>query len=123
MEGNQICDRTLGLIQLFHWLDTPLRDTVKPVALGAPPKRSFSEDPDWHRGFLVSIKTRLSSACHGLIIHGMKPLPAPHVPGDTEFQRFDNAMRKILSVSKSELLKREAEEKKARGNKRRPSKA
>jgi hypothetical protein len=42
----------------------------------------------------------------------MKPLPAPHVPGKTEFQRFDNAMRRVLTVSKEELLKREAEEKK-----------
>jgi hypothetical protein len=37
----------------------------------------------------------------------MKPLPAPNVPGKTEFERFDNAMRQVLSVSKEELLKRE----------------
>lgn len=42
----------------------------------------------------------------------MKPLPAPPIPGKTEFQRFDNAMRRVLTVSKEELLKREAEEKK-----------
>jgi hypothetical protein len=41
----------------------------------------------------------------------MKPLPAPHVPGKTEFERFDNAMRQVLSVSKEELLKREQREK------------
>src|SRR5947207_2217432 len=41
----------------------------------------------------------------------MKPLPAPHVPGKTEFERFDNAIRKVLSVSKEELLKREAPQK------------
>ena len=41
----------------------------------------------------------------------MKPLPAPDVPGKTEFQRFDNAVRQVLSVSKEELLKREAKEK------------
>jgi hypothetical protein len=40
----------------------------------------------------------------------MKPLPAANVPGKTEFERFDNAMRKVLSVSKEELLKREAQE-------------
>jgi hypothetical protein len=40
----------------------------------------------------------------------MKPLPAPHVPGKTEFERFDNAMRKVLTVSKLELLRREARE-------------
>jgi hypothetical protein len=50
----------------------------------------------------------------------MKPLPAPHVPGKTEFERFDNAMRQVLSVSKEELLKREA--RKERGRKRRAKK-
>jgi len=48
----------------------------------------------------------------------MKPLPAPHVPGKTEFERFDNAMRQVLSVSKEELLRREAREKKARERKK-----
>jgi hypothetical protein len=49
----------------------------------------------------------------------MKPLPAPDVPGKTEFERFDNAVRQVLSVSKEELLKREAREKKTRERKRR----
>jgi hypothetical protein len=48
----------------------------------------------------------------------MKPLPAPHVPGNTEFERFDNAMRRILSVSKEELLKREAQEKRKKERKK-----
>jgi hypothetical protein len=39
----------------------------------------------------------------------MKPLPAPNVPGNTEAEKFDNAVRKIFSVSKEELIKREAE--------------
>jgi hypothetical protein len=52
----------------------------------------------------------------------MKPLPAPQVPGKSEFERFDNAMRQVLSVSKEELLKREAREKKMREHKRRPKK-
>ena len=38
----------------------------------------------------------------------MKPLPPPAVPGKTEFERFDNAVRQVLTVSKTELLKREA---------------
>jgi hypothetical protein len=38
----------------------------------------------------------------------MKPEPAPYVPGNTEAERMDNALRKVLSVSKSELLKAEA---------------
>jgi hypothetical protein len=35
----------------------------------------------------------------------MKPAPAPNVPGNTEAERFDNAVRKMFSVSKEELLK------------------
>jgi hypothetical protein len=53
---------------------------------------------------------------------GVKPLPAPHVPGKTEFERFDNAVRQVLTVSKEELLRREAEEKKATEGKGRPKK-
>ncbi len=52
----------------------------------------------------------------------MNPLPAPKIPGKTEFERFDNAVRQVLTVSKEELLRREAEDKrtreKSRGNKR-----
>lgn len=48
----------------------------------------------------------------------MKPLPAPHVPGKTEFERFDNAVRRVLTVSKQELLRREAEEKRTREDSR-----
>jgi hypothetical protein len=51
----------------------------------------------------------------------MKPLPkAPPVPGKTESERFDNAVRHVLTVSKDELLKREAQE---RSRKERKSKA
>jgi hypothetical protein len=45
----------------------------------------------------------------------MKPLPPPEVPGKTEFERFDNAVRQVLTVSKEELLRREADEKRAKG--------
>jgi hypothetical protein len=53
----------------------------------------------------------------------MKPLPAPSVPGKTEFERFDNAVRQVLTMSKEELLRREAQEKKARERKRRRKKS
>ncbi|MBZ5521595.1 MAG: hypothetical protein LAP21_04985 [Acidobacteriia bacterium] len=43
----------------------------------------------------------------------MKPLPSPHVPGKTEFERFDNAVRAVLTVSKDDLMKKEAREKRA----------
>jgi len=49
----------------------------------------------------------------------MKPLPAPRVPGKTEFERFDNAVRQVLTVSKQELLRREAEEKRTRERQKR----
>ena len=52
----------------------------------------------------------------------MKPLPAPNVPGKSEFQRFDNAMRQVLTVSKDELLKREQREKQAPERRRRAKK-
>jgi hypothetical protein len=39
----------------------------------------------------------------------MKPLPPPEVPGKTESEKFDNAVRTIFSVPKAEIEKREAE--------------
>lgn len=33
----------------------------------------------------------------------MKPLPAPDVPGMTEAERFDNALRYVFTVSKNNL--------------------
>lgn len=47
----------------------------------------------------------------------MKPLPAPLVPGKTEAQRFDNAVRKTFTVSKEEMQRREAEWQKTNGKK------
>jgi hypothetical protein len=43
----------------------------------------------------------------------MKPLPAPPVPGNTEAERFDNAVRKTFTVSKEEMQRREVEWKRA----------
>jgi hypothetical protein len=48
----------------------------------------------------------------------MKPLPAPQVPGSTEFERFDNAVRRILSVSKDDILKKEAREQRKKERKK-----
>ena len=53
----------------------------------------------------------------------MKPLPPPDVPGKTEFERFDNAVRQVLSVSKEDLLKREARDKRTRERKKRGKKS
>jgi hypothetical protein len=48
----------------------------------------------------------------------MKPLPAPDVPGRTERERFDNAMRQILTVSKEDILKKEAQEQRKKERKK-----
>lgn len=52
-----------------------------------------------------------------------KPLPAPNVPGNTEAERMDNALRKALSVSKDDLLKEETKWKRAQVRKKRAHKA
>jgi hypothetical protein len=52
----------------------------------------------------------------------MNPLPPPDIPGKTEFDRFDNAVRRVLAVSKEEMQRREAEYQKEREKKRRPKK-
>jgi hypothetical protein len=53
-------------------------------------------------------------------VGGMKPLPAPPVPGDTEAERFDNAVRKTFTVSKEEMQRRESEWQKTYGKKTQP---
>ena len=47
----------------------------------------------------------------------MKPSPPPPVPGNTEWERFDNAVGKLLSVPKEAFLKEEARLKRARAKK------
>lgn len=49
---------------------------------------------------------------------GMKPQPAPYVPGDTDAERMDNAVRKMFSVSKEDYLKEEERLKLSRARKR-----
>ena len=44
----------------------------------------------------------------------MKPLPAPTVPGNTDAERMDNAVRQFLSVPKEAYLKEEERLKKLR---------
>ena len=39
----------------------------------------------------------------------MKPLPPPDIPGTTEAERMDWAVRKMFSVSKQEIERREAD--------------
>jgi len=48
----------------------------------------------------------------------MKPLPPPNVPGSTEAERMSNALSMVLTVSKKDLLKKEARLKRASDKKR-----
>jgi len=52
----------------------------------------------------------------------MKPQPPPRVPGNTEAERMDNAVRKMFSVSKEDILKAEAKEKRQHKKKKRAAK-
>jgi hypothetical protein len=52
----------------------------------------------------------------------MKPEPAPPVPGETEAERMDNAVRKMFSVSKDAFLKEDTKWSKARARKKRAKK-
>jgi hypothetical protein len=47
----------------------------------------------------------------------MKPLPAPDVPGSTEAERFENAVRKVFTVSKEEIERREVAWRKTKSKK------
>jgi len=49
----------------------------------------------------------------------MKPAPAPNVPGNTEAERMDNAVRKLFTVSKEDYLKEESRLKRRRDRKKR----
>lgn len=52
----------------------------------------------------------------------MKPLPPPNIPGNTEAERMDNAVRRMFSVSKADLLREEAKEHQQRERKKRTKK-
>ena len=54
----------------------------------------------------------------------MKPAPAPNIPGNTEWERFDNAVTKLLNVPKEAFFKEEIKLKRTRERKKRskPSK-
>ena len=47
-----------------------------------------------------------------------KSHPAPSVPGNTEFQKFDNFVRAVISVPKAVINKEEKKWKRARARKR-----
>lgn len=52
----------------------------------------------------------------------MKPLPAPPVPGNTDAERMDNALRKLFTASKDDYMKEEARRTQARERKKKRAK-
>jgi hypothetical protein len=52
----------------------------------------------------------------------MRPHPPPYVPGNTEAERFNNAVRRLFSASKADLLKAEDQFQHAKPPKKRLSK-
>jgi len=52
----------------------------------------------------------------------MKPLPPANVPGDTDAERMNNAVRKMFTVSKADVLKAEAKWKRSRARKKQAKK-
>jgi hypothetical protein len=48
----------------------------------------------------------------------MKPLPPPGVPGNTEWERFDNAVGMLLNAPKVAFVKQEKKLRKRREKKR-----
>lgn len=49
----------------------------------------------------------------------MKPQPAPAVPGNTEAERMDNAIRRLFTVTKEDYLKEEKRRARERQRKKR----
>ena len=47
-----------------------------------------------------------------------KSLPAPKVPGNTEFEKFDNLFRAVIAVPKAVVDKEDAKWKRARARKK-----
>lgn len=52
----------------------------------------------------------------------MKPQAPPRVAGNTEAERMDNALRKVLTVSKADLLKEEVKWQRGQARKKRTRK-
>jgi hypothetical protein len=55
----------------------------------------------------VKLRAETFQVCYR---EGVKTLPPPAVPGNTDAERMDNAVRRMFTVSKADVLRREAEE-------------
>lgn len=52
-----------------------------------------------------------------------KSAPPPNVPGNTEFEKFDNLFRAVISVPKAVVDREDAKWKRARARKKRAKKS
>jgi hypothetical protein len=74
---------------------------------------------NWHKVPARLVKTmRLQIPKRVKMRLELKPAPAPNVPGKTEFERFDNAVTKLLSIPKKAFLREEDKLKRRREKKR-----
>jgi len=55
----------------------------------------------------------------GSMVEAMKPAPTPNVPGNTEFEKFDNFFRAVIAVPKVVIDKEESKWKRKRAKKKR----
>jgi hypothetical protein len=76
-----------------------------------------------HFGGLITLPKLHAILKRIIVSSAMKPLPTPPIAGETEFERFDNAVRQVLTVSKNELLRREAREKSEHETVKKPKKS
>jgi hypothetical protein len=53
------------------------------------------------------------------MVEAMKPAPTPNVPGNTEFEKFDNFFRAVIAVPKVVIDKEESKWKRKRAKKKR----
>ena len=88
---------------------------------GFPARPGLSVKPSWRMPLAVRRVFVSRQPGIGVIMEAMKPA-APDVPGTPEFERFDNAVRTVFSVSKKDLLKAEEKWKRDRAKKKRAKK-
>lgn len=118
--GSPVTKRNRGS-RLYYWkLHGEGQEPDSQSDSGLPVGLAYS---DFHHYSKYTDFSVQSDCFHKWSIVSMRPLPAPHVPGKTEFERFDNAVRQVLTVSKDDLLKKEAREKRAqeKRNKKKPA--
>jgi len=122
--------RGVGIVSTMPWTWRSAGSQVCSV-VGEPTPLSHQPRTDGSRGADVRIggqnprpvsaknaDTRTGYPPESRRMKGWARLPAPNVPGNTEAERMDNAVRKMFSISKAAYLKEEDRLKRARDRKR-----